>query len=766
MQKLIWAIPLLLFLSLFAMNANASFITIYPIDDTYIDASNSSDINHGSDLDIYIGTNASNESYFSFYKYNLTNYNQYLIDANSRINYSVVSSPTSGGFGWVDFYWMQNDTWNESNVDGMHIPYAVPGWYYDRMFGTVILKPASSGAGSYAGNTILGAEFYSHWYENKTLSLTSWLISGATYVEPFVIRSKEYGIGQSMSLSFNTTDFISGTISDYNNHAIYFDFESGYFLNSSFPEADFWINTDTNQLTAYSPSYNIFPINALMQNASNNLDQVSCPSTSIYFPSNYVWGGLQYYVQSGTNHFADIVCFDLSAKHQGYNFMGIFKGYNLTNNGDGTHNITFYYAISDPAYNTFSVPILTPSTPVQYESINITWSTTINMTGQVFYREMLGNGQYGSWYSYTDINYTNYTLVSGFSHHVTTGNILHASTYQAYLFGWDANNVTYQSSYFYFTAIPYMPTQQQWLNAQNHGLFVLPQDNYGNPIPASCSLNTQSMIDAQYITQYAPSDFNHDGLINSLDYSYFYANPQSGIPSYFYVVPFYTLGLENGNYYLYCISPNYRNFNTTVTVLGDPSYYIANMGGLISSQQCNLVYSGSDSQSDCEASTAQSANISNDPVWYCQIDQNQCAVWNSDHTYCEKFGRFFGYSCTSMPAGMESYANSTIPYYINVNNETQSVSQSLCGGISGALNVDCNSSLSFFALIITMIITAVIGIFTKSGVIAGIIFETSLAAFYFIRWLPIWIPIVLGVIAGLFIVKFAVSAINPQGSGD
>jgi hypothetical protein len=314
------------------------------------------------------------------------------------------------------------------------------------------------------------------------------------------------------------------------------------------------------------------------------------------------------------------------------------------------------------------------------------------------------------------------------------------SHFQIWIAGTDASSNLYASlnavgEFEIISNLTNATLQQAFESSFNDGIIVQTQDASGNPADASCFFDDSPM--------------SFQGLHKT-----FYIN---GLPVTIFYQQFLGSWSHIGTHTINCTATdpisNLAGTNQTFYASAIPFFYTYRFTQGTSG--CSKVLYVS-SESSCQSNML----LKNISAWYCYRDINRCAVFNAQDGTCLTWGVWIGSECPSCSAVPEGFlCNGTT---ITQGNQTSTPTNLLCQGIGGMLNVDCNSSLAFVALIITLIITAGIGVLTRSGIVSGIIFETLLAAFYFINWLPIWIPIVLGTLAAFLIAKFISDAIMPQ----
>lgn len=513
--------------------------------------------------------------------------------------------------------------------------------------------------------------------------------------------------------------FISGLVQSQNIGKLYFDFDSGVASFTYISGADFvydggTVNNTKNDLIPYSPA------SWLKTDGSpgNNLNTANCGFLWDYTNSTQPYN-------PNINGF-DTYCFRLASGR-----FGAIKVINNTDvkGGNGT-DFDFYWAVYREDYNSFQIVSQNPKPAQLNVSLDIYYTSSIPLNTEGKIRKIIGN-------SYSPFAKFNGTSALALAHTLTIPAyyINDEATYEFCPTGTSASGLNY-------SALPNNDCYQFQTGYANEtspfygsdfadALIILPIEGHGFSIAVDCNFISPD----NESTGFNPPNFNY--YVPSRDETV-WANilhlGQSSIGE---------------TWHVQCHDEGRSNYDAFILIDGYPKIVYAQMN---QSDACILVQNTTN-----ELSCVNSVNGST-PAWYCAYDANSCAATSSGN--CIRWGRWYGYECDScgaIPNGFTCNSSTRVQ-----GNNTATPTNMLCVGLNGILNVECNSALSFVALIITMILTAVVGILSKSGVIGGIIFETSLIAFFFIGWLPIWVALVLGVIAALLIAKFISDSIMPQ----
>jgi len=513
--------------------------------------------------------------------------------------------------------------------------------------------------------------------------------------------------------------FISGIVQAQNIEKLYFDFDSGIASFTYISGADFvydggTVNNTKNDLIPYAPA------SWLKTDGSpdNNLNTANC---------GFLWdytNTTQPYNPNINGY--DTYCFRLASGR-----FGAIKIVNNTNvrGGNGT-DFDFYWAVYREDYNSFQIVSQNPSPAQLNVSLDIYYTSSIPLNTEGKIRKIIGN-------SYSPFAKFNGTAALALAHTLTIPAyyINDEATYEFCPTGTSSSGINYSAlpnkdCYQFQTGFANITSPFSGVDFAD-ALIILPLDGHGFSIAVDCNFISPD---------------NQSTGFNPPNYNYFVPSRNETVWANILHLGQSEIGTT---WRVQCQDTGRTNYDAFILIDGYPKIVYALMN---QSDTCILVQNTTN-----ELSCVNSVNGST-PAWYCSYDANSCAATTGD--VCSRWGRWYGFDCDScgaIPSGFICNSSSSI-----FRNASSSPTDAICVGLNGILNVNCNSALSFVALIITMILTAVVGILSKSGVIGGIIFETSLITFFFIGWLPIWVALVLGVIAALLVAKFISDSIMPQ----
>jgi hypothetical protein len=515
--------------------------------------------------------------------------------------------------------------------------------------------------------------------------------------------------------------FTTGYANASNFTSLWFDFETPRMELFYFGGADFRYDAGSllvpkNDLVPYSTA------SLLKTDGSpdNNLNRANC---------GYLWD-YSATIRNPNVQGYDTFCFNQSSQHNGLQYFGAIKVIRSTyiNN---VSKFDFYWALQRDDFNVFTTVSTNPKPPVVNRSLDIYYTSSKALTTEGRVREIT-SGSYSPFFT------LNGSSVLQNSHTITVPAFYleNEGSFEFLPSGRDVNNVTYSGlqgidSFYFSTTFGNLTAPYETPNYAD-ALIILPLDENGFSIAADCNFIFDNGTSQTGFNPPDPSDR--------------YYIPSRGETVWANVIHTVNIGevVE-----VQCKYSDQIGYDQNITINTLPKIVEATIDRF---DYCIFVTNVT-SEIAC-ASTINGSTI----AWYCYYDSNSCAAYSG--TTCSRWGRWYGYDCTSCGAVPSGYTcNSTNRI---LGNASSTPTDLLCYGLNGLLNVNCNSALSFVALIITMIITAAIGILSKSGVIGGIIFETSLITFFFIGWLPIWVALVLGVLAALLIAKFISDSIMPQ----
>lgn len=516
--------------------------------------------------------------------------------------------------------------------------------------------------------------------------------------------------------------FRTGSANASNFTSLWFDFETPRMEFFYFDGADFRYDAGTllvpkNDLVPYSPA-SLFTTDG---SPDNNLNRANC---------GYLWD-YSTAIRNPNVQGYDTFCFNQSLQHNGLQYFGAIKVTRSTyvNN---VSKFDFFWALQRDDFNIFTTVSTNPKPPIVNRSLDIYYTSSKALTTEGRIREIT-SGSYSPFFT------LNGSQVLQNSHTITVPAFYleNEGSFEFLPSGRDANNITYSGlqgidSFYFSTSFGNLTAPYETPNYAD-ALVIIPVDRHGFSIPVDCNFISP---DNQSTGFNPPSPFDR------------YYVPSRNESVYANVLHLGQSSIGE-TWEVQCKDTGKQNYDQFILIDTLPKILVITMN---QSDTCILTQNTTN-----ELSCVNSVNGST-PAWYCAYDANSCAATSGGT--CIRYGRWLGYdcnSCAAVPSGFTCNSSSRVQ-----GNATSSPTDTLCVGLNGALNVNCNSALAFVALIITIILTAAVGYFTKSGIIGGIVFETSLTAFYFINWLPFWIPLVLGTIAALLIAKFVADAIMPQ----
>jgi hypothetical protein len=159
----------------------------------------------------------------------------------------------------------------------------------------------------------------------------------------------------------------------------------------------------------------------------------------------------------------------------------------------------------------------------------------------------------------------------------------------------------------------------------------------------------------------------------------------------------------------------------------------------------------------------QSKNVTN---WYCQFSPDTCNLYNFTTGTClETAGQrhppesWVLFACFNnfLPSGITGNATQ-LPYSVPPNASASHIAGKITGDFFG---VGISDALFFLGMMISLVLTAVVAFFTKSGLVGSITFLGSVISFTAVTWIPPVITIILAVLTSLLIAKFVANALQP-----
>lgn len=823
MSKYLVIVFLLLFFMPFAF-ADIN-ILINTTDDTFTSFSNSycSYMNIGS----YSGNQYLNDSYnygnltevlytlccntgFLSYSYADTRaffkFPTYSIDrivTDIRYNMGTITRFNYGSLVTTNVYYSPNQAWNEYEITRLNEPIisnrilANNNFNYSNHQTDNIIE--TSNLNFVRGNTGT-LEFIDRLYSDENITIvfkgseTGNVTCGALQVGNQIDASSRDTDRNDYPayLNITMTDFLTGFVNiswgGWGNDNFYFDFESQTASSSQRNQDDFRL---TRTGSIFVPPNTFYPLqqnkasiySSVDYSGKNTLDITNCYDESLVY-SNIPISNLNNPI--GTHW---VLCLNLSNEHRGLNYFGSIKIID-----DNSQYTSFYYAFYSPYYTSFSNIVFNPSKPKNNDSVIVSYTTTNLLTSGIFVNAVIDGVAIP-----TSI-YTNDTLKT--SHSLLISNIqagFFNATYCARQFGYDAQNTTFIGNEYCFNVTPtdrYIISRDKAFENYTDSIILLPKDDKTKlPIYATCVLTpapcnlpicNSNQIPCIVMNTTEPpclsgqnkcwfycesglSSCNYLNQISSCSNPSFSAEscPLSECPKLFYNGTFantYFIGVHIGSDIFYynpfywnytCYADGYNQIKGSFKVYTPLPYFY----DLLFSKKpsCIATYIGLSSLYECQLNM----NNSGSNAWYCSYDANRCRTYSGDK--CITYGTWTGYECESCDIIPLGYAcNGTL---VNATGGSITPSDLICEGMNRIFNRDCNSSLSFVALLISLVLTAIVGFYSRNGLIAGLVLLVSIFMFYFIGWIPLWVIIILGVITAFLIAKFIVSSISPQGSG-
>ena len=638
-------------------------------------------------------------------------------------------------------YFNPNDTWSDNSLTGKNYPSG-----NEQMLWGTGLMPQVAGIGvilrnytslsffdqsHQSGLAYLLNDLYSsnattletdaHLYRNGAIDDSCGTVTGTVNG----VASEKLAGHNPPQLNLTLADYFSSEILGTGVSTVYFDFEAGIASRSSFPQADFKYDSSTNTIT---PLVATMRFDSTMADSSNTLNLVSCRTAGGF--------GTGASIPSLSSY--DTYCFNLSAHHS--NNRAFYGAIKVVNNTGG--NFDFYYALYSPNYVQFTNILLSPTQPQRLRNVQVSWKTSMPLTSALYYRYYdLGKNQWSDYVSIADA-----TIASQHSLVIPAENVTFVN-YQYYLEGSDGVNI-YQSDQQSFTTGSYVQTY----NDITSGITVTVQNQEQNPVYNAFVVLTPFPTPQQVTTQ---NVFATDNTTLLHTYS---------VATFTFIDPVDNYGLHN----VTVTADGFQNFNGEINVTTDPYFYLVTLtpNTCVRISETKLNDSCVANMNHTSSYWETTYNLANVTSWACSFNAAGCTSIDANgNKICGQsyqgsytaFGTYVGYVC---------FGNIT---YQNVINGTVPSGQNVNTGAAGAftdpfamlLGWSTESSLNFFAMLITLLITLGAGILTRDGLVAGIIFISSITMFAFVGWLPVWVWILLTIADAFIIGRYVAKSFTP-----
>lgn len=731
----------------------------------------------------------------AFFKFSTNEINGIITDL--RFNTGTTTRFNYGTNIHTNVYFSKNQTWNEYEITRQNEPVILGKILANDRFN---LSDRQTPNILELGNTGT-LEFLDALYSNDNITIvikgseTKNVTCGASQVGfQVTASSRETDRSDNMAyLNVTMEDYVTGYIAinwgGWGNDNFYFDFESQTASSSQRGQDDFRLTRTGSILVTPNSVFPLGLVKSAIYNQydysdTNSLDITNCRDINLVYSTAQI--------PNLNNPIGTYwtICFNLSSEHNGKQYYGAIKIINNTNS-----YTSFYYAVYSPNYVTFSDLLFSPSYPKNQDNVSVEYTTTNLLTSGIIINSVIDG------IAVPTKIYQNYTL--NYYHNLVIPNItagLYNATYCVKPFGYTENNITFIGNEKCFNVVPldkFIYSRDKSFENYTDAVIIFPRDKKtGNTLPSAClisyppcNLPTCSNVAEPCIVKnttsppcssgenecwfYCSSGLSSCDYVNKQPCKYPISEaetlPLSSSPKLFYngnYVNWNYIALMIGNNPFY-YSPFYFNYSCFVSdeyesakgsfKVYKPLPYYVNIY-FDKKPTCIKTRIGMTSLYECE----RNMNLTGANAWYCSYDANACRSYN-EKGECLSYGVYNGYECESCNAVPLNFkCNGT-----QAGNGTQILNPSdiLCEGINKIFNKDCNSSLSFVALLVSLVLTAIVGFYSRNGIIAGLVLITSILMFYFIGWIPVWVIIILGVISAFLIAKFIVSAISPQGSG-
>lgn len=585
--------------------------------------------------------------------------------------------------------------------------------------------------------------------------------------------TKEAATPNYAQANFTLVDFISSG-NDYPLFSavfteFYYDFETGSInsqgaqsatpLSSSFQQADFkW--SLSNILTPLNGAMAVIATGGIQNDTTNTLANVACAgetgySTSPIYSLNVPAG--KYYV----------ICFNLTANHNGHPFFGAIKVNNAQTDqilgvpvgGD----FNFWAALYSPAFTSFSIPTRIPATVNGGDNVSYFWqSSQPTTTGVQYFITPSG----GSTTVVTIVSDGNLTL----SHAYTiSGALLAPATQVTFrVFGVTNDSTTIWSPYVdYFTVEGATGIQNNLtdiiepINGGSGGLGIFPFTELGYTSSGFVNLDNTGWV---HTTLTTCDNCTFQILWNETSSFYIY-KPQVHYVQYtpdLAGIGTHNIKIRDDSGY------RYRDYNFTIP------YNPYALAIRVLPNTC-IPYNFWGTEDFCRNDMI-SLNLGSYPNatgQFCQFNPTECQLYNYTNGQCIQYAQHVSSTGSGLVIGgwvhyicfndvNSGYYNQSI---VNGTPLTGGTSPSDQLGNIGAnfLGITPEAFKATIAMIIILIITGLMAWKTKDGLISGIFFEGGMGLFLLMGWLPLWFLIVFGVLAAFMIAKFARHLIAPSG---
>ena len=723
-----------------------------------------STINHGNDS--YLLLDAQNQPYIpctinnivALWKMNMTNATTnapYPSVVQNKIIYNMTFIPPSvGGCSSVInktlYYCITGSNWNESNVTyndynsycgltqagtASKFSAAISTWRAENLVNT--------GEPSYfLSRPDLIQKFYNDAF--VTLATNQNTFNGTNcnqllgWSSMHYVASKEAPTPAYANLIFTLVDYIS-TGNDYPLFSaafpyFYYDFETGSInangaqsqipLSSSFAQADFKWNLN-NILIPQNGATAV--IVAIQNDTTNTLANVACagqigysaaPITGLNSPSG--------------NYF--VICFNLTATHNGRPFFGAIKVTNartdqilgIPTGGD----FAFYAALYSPAFTGFSQHTKTPASPQAGQNVTYTWTTSQPLTTGIQYFIQTG----GSSNAITLVSNDSLTTFHTFT--ITGSQVVPESIFTVRVFGVANDSTTFWSPYIdTFTVAGIGGISGNLVdiiepaNGGSGGLGVFLFNELGFPTSGSVSLDggnfyhTSPVIcnNCSFLVQL--SDNVNYTVNKPIVYVTQFPPDLSGIGTH-------TIRAKDDSGY------RTRNFTIDITFLPFPQPL------RVLPNTC-IPYAFHDDQTFCHDEII-TLNLSSFPSpqptgAFCQWNPTECQIFNTTNGQCIQQARHLSSTGSGRTIGGWIFYVCYNNFYDNYYGKDILNGTALTGGTSPSdqtgdwlslvFGVDVATAKAVFAMIITLILTILVGIKTKDGLTTAIIFLGGMGVF-------------------------------------
>jgi hypothetical protein len=508
-------------------------------------------------------------------------------------------------------------------------------------------------------------------------------------------------------LVLNVVDFLNATILGTDVPVTYFDFESGLASTSSFAQADFSYDAGTNTLTPLVPA--VFASTAESSyTAANNLQNHDCGGT---YGNSYSTTPIT--SLNPVPDFYDVVCFNLSSQHNGFQFYGAIKILNNTNVRSGaSEEFDFHWAMYSSSLTTMSNFTYSPEPPQANRNLTVSWTTTQPTDSVVRFRfRTLPSGNYGSWITVnkTELVQSHFVIIS-------KNFMIYPAEYQIYATGTTGDNVTFTGAIQSFQTVAF----QEEAGDFSDGVHIIVTDEANAPLRAFVSIDGLAAIATRQIQTSGQYGFSE-------------------------VASFFGFGAGLHNFTVSRDGRATQNFSINVvsepvfrTVKLLPEFACIKVGEFQTNTSC--VNYGASGQLQ---SNYPNLNITS---FYCQYDSSLCFLFDANLTCVGNRGGWNLYACVDgfHPAGFP--VNSSVPLGTVPSDQVQQLTD-IPDAIAGIFGTTGAALLGFVAIIISIAVGVMSGITTRSGIAIPIGFAGMLFAFALVGWLDWWIFAIFAIIS-------------------